>query len=124
MRNIFRFLWKYYFLILFLTLEVFSGALIVQNNNFQHASFINSANSFSADIYSSVNNVSEYFSLKQSNEVLATENALLHNYTKDAFYDARVRGGSSIDTVLKQQYTFISAKVVNNSVNKRNNYLT
>ena len=29
-----------------------------------------------------------------------------------------------VDTVHKQQYTFVTAKVINNSVNRRNNYLT
>ena len=44
MRNLFLFLWKYNFFIFFLLLETFCGYLIVRNNNYQHASLVNSTN--------------------------------------------------------------------------------
>jgi rod shape-determining protein MreC len=124
MRNIFLFLWRSYFFILFLLLEVLSFYLIVQNNNFQRASFINSTNAVSAAIYSYVSSITEYVHLKPANELLAKENALLRAQTPNAFYNNIVLHRSVNDTLFKQQFTYITAKVINNSTGKRNNYLT
>ena len=125
MRNIFLFIWRSYFFIFFLILEVFCLYLIVQNNKYQRAGFINTSNAFVASVYSSVNNFTAYLNLKKTNEMLAQENALLRMQLKPAFYD--LPANDSIkrrDTALKQQYTYIPAQVINNSVGKRNNYLT
>ena len=124
MRNIFTFLWRSHFFILFLLFEVLCVYLIVQNNTYQRASFINSSNALSASIYSSVNDFSDYLSLKKTNEMLANENALLRMQLKAAFYENKYDTIHRKDTTLRQQYTYIPAKVINNSVGKRNNYLT
>jgi rod shape-determining protein MreC len=124
MRNIFLFLWRSYFFLLFLLLEVVSFYLIIQNNNYQKSSFINSTNAVSASIYSNVSNITEYLRLKSANEALAKENALLRAQAPSAFYNNIVMRSSVEDSSFRQKYTYITAKVINNSVNKRNNYLT
>lgn len=124
MRNIFLFLWRSYFFILFLLLEVASFYLIVQNNNYQRASFINSTNAISASLYGYMNNISEYVHLKPTNEALARENALLRKETANSFYNNYLQVKPVKDSVFKQQYTYITAKVINNTVSRRNNYLT
>ena len=125
MRNLLILLWKYHFLLLFILLETFAGYLLVRNNNFQKASFVNSANSVAAGVLNFVSGIKDYIHLKYKNESLATENARLYSMLPDAFY------GDTIGTVKleknvsrQQQYKYISAKVINNSTNKRNNYLT
>lgn len=124
MRNLFLFLWKYNFFISFLLLEVFCGYLIVQNNNFQRASFINSTNQVAAKINSGVSSVTEYINLGITNDALSRENAAFKSLMPDVFYvDSAIRRVQG-DTILKQQYTFMTAKVVNNTTNRRSNYLT
>ena len=124
MRNLFLFLWKYNFFISFLLLEVLCGYLIVQNNNFQRASFINSTNQVAAKVNSAVSSVTEYINLGITNDALSRENAAFKSLMPDVFYfDSAIRRVQS-DTILKQQYTFMTAKVVNNTTNRRSNYLT
>ena len=105
-------------------LEGLSFYLLVRNNNFHNASVLNSANKVTANIYESVNYVREYIHLKTNNESLARENAQLRSRLPDAFYDISRTETTVSDTLLRQQYTYITARVINNSVNRRNNYLT
>lgn len=124
MRNLFLFLWKYNFFIFFLVLEAFSGYLIVQNNNFQRASFINSTNKVAAEINTMVSAVTEYINLRAGNDALLRQNASLRTVAPDMFYVDSVLKQLVVDTIYEQQYTYRTAKVVNNSINRRNNYLT
>ncbi|MFH0865804.1 MAG: rod shape-determining protein MreC, partial [Bacteroidota bacterium] len=75
MRNFFLFLWRQYFFFLFLSLEIISFILIVQNNYYQRSGFINSSSEFSGGVLTVFNNVTQYFSLKEANNKLAEENA-------------------------------------------------
>lgn len=124
MRNLFLFIWRNYFIFLFLLLETLCVYLIVQNNNFQRASFVNSSNSISATILEASANVKEYFYLKDANEKLAKENAELRGKLMVSYAVSLNEVHTSHDTTFHQKYTFTSAKVVNNSTNRRNNYLT
>lgn len=124
MRNLFLFLWRYNFFIFFLLLEVCCIYLIVQNSNYRRASFINSTNRVAAEVNSGVSAVTEYINLRTTNEALARQNASLRGLFPDVYYiDSALRQTVS-DTNFRQQYTFLTAKVVNNSVNRRSNYLT
>lgn len=124
MRNLVEFITKNYFFFLFLLLETFCVYLVVQNNKFQRASFVNSSNKLSASVLSTSENVQHYFYLKTENERLAKENAELHSHDLLSF--SKLINGQYIvnDTVYKQKYTYTNATVVNNSTNRRNNYLT
>src|SRR3989344_9482666 len=124
MRNLLVFITKNYFFFLFLLLETFCIYILVQNNKFQRASFVNSSNKVSASILSTSENVQHYFYLKTENERLAKENAELHSHDLLSF-SMLINGQYIInDTVYKQKYTYTNATVVNNSTNRRNNYLT
>ena len=124
MRNLFLFLWKYNFFIFFLLIETLCGYIIVQNNNFKRTTFINSANAVAAKTNTVVSSVTEYIDLRKANDALSRENASLKTLLPDVFYvDSALRHIMN-DTILKQQYSFITAKVINNSTNRRNNYLT
>jgi rod shape-determining protein MreC len=98
--------------------------LIVRNNNFQQASIFHSANKVATSINDVVNSVKEYINLKEENEALAYENASLRSMIDDAHYVDSVHKTEVADTLFQQQYTFLTARVINNSVNRRNNYLT
>lgn len=124
MLNLIRFIWKYSTFFLFLILESICFYLIFQNSFYQKAQFISSSNSVAGNVFTTVNSTREYFNLKETNEMLARENAILHTASKAAFVRTKTSETTVNDTLLKQQYIFVNARVVNNSVNKRNNYLT
>lgn len=124
MRNLLLFVWKHYFFFLFLLLETFCIYLLVQNNYFQRATFINSSNQVSANVLNISASVEHYFNLKTENEKLAKENAELRAHSLRSFSILANDIHTVNDTVYRQKYTYTSAKVVNNSTNRRNNYLT
>jgi rod shape-determining protein MreC len=97
---------------------------VVQNNNFQKASFINSANQVSANVLKTSKNIEDYLYLKNENENLAKENAELRSHSLVSFSMLVNNQYIVNDTVYNQKYTYTSCKVVNNSINRRNNYLT
>lgn len=124
MRNLVLLIWKHYFFFMFLLLETFCIYLVVQNNYFQRASFINSSNSMSANVLETSANIKEYFYLKNENENLSKENAELRSKLLES-YSLVVNDRHTVsDTVLRQKYTFTSAKVVSNSTSRRNNFIT
>ncbi len=124
MRNLIFFLYKYYTFVLFFSLELFSIIVLYRYNNYQRASFLNYTSSVASVFYQTVNNTSNYFSLSRINDSLLVENARLRSQMISSYYKSGFTQTSINDTDYKQQYTYISANVVNNSVVKRNNYIT
>ena len=124
MRNLIFFFYKYYTFILFFFLELFSFVVLYQYNNYQKASFLNLTGGISSSFYESINSTTNYFGLRNINDSLLAENANLRSQMMNAYYQSGTTQTSINDTVYKQQYSYISANVVNNSVTKRNNYIT
>ncbi len=124
MGNLIRFLSKYSFLFLFLFLLFVSFTLLVQNNNYQNSKFFNSSNFLIGNLYSTVNNFNEYFNLKEVNAELAEQNAKLKSAQIDNF--SQVYGSVFLinDTTYSQKYLYTSAKAINSSTNKIENYIT
>ena len=127
MEQLLRFLMRYGVYILFIFLEAISFLFVVNQNSFQHASFLSSCNRITASIYNLENSVVEYFGLSEANNQLAVENTQLKNrlsqleatlaQVKDTF-------GNRPYKVADQEFQFISAKVIGNSINKLQNYIT
>jgi rod shape-determining protein MreC len=109
---------------LFVIFEVCSLVIYIKYNSFQKASFINSSNEVIGSFYSRVDDFYSYLSLREVNDNLARENARLRNQLKSSFYADTASKHKVSDTVYKQQYDYIVAKVINNSVNHPYNYLT
>ncbi|GAA4339880.1 rod shape-determining protein MreC [Mucilaginibacter gynuensis] len=124
MRNLLIFITKYSAFFLFLIFEVISLVIFINYNGFQKASFINTSNEVVGNLYNRVNDFYDYLSLKQINDNLAQENAKLRSQLRASYYIDSVSKHSVNDTVYKQQYSYIDARVINNSTNKRLNYLT
>jgi rod shape-determining protein MreC len=124
MRNLWLFISKYnafFLLIIFFTISLI---LMVNNNSYQRASVWNSSNQFVGSTYEKVNEFSSYLVLGRTNDSLAAENARLKNLLKTSFYSDSIKRVIVRDTVLKQQYTYTVAKVINNSIHQKNNYIT
>lgn len=125
MRRLFLFLYKYRAFLTFLFLELVSVWLIVQNNTFQGAKFFNSSNRLAANVLSTSGGVSDYFNLGQVNQQLAEENAELRRklfQMTESLYDLNV---SEIkDEQVVNKYNFQTAKVIHNSIDNFDNYIT
>lgn len=124
MRNIFNFLLKYHFVVLFILLETISIILISQHNFHQRSVLVNSTSSFFGNINSNLNSINEYFNLKKVNQQLARENAMLKSMHYSSFIYEDKNYFFREDTLFQRKFTYMPAKVINNSVNKQNNYLT
>ncbi|MGI4751704.1 MAG: rod shape-determining protein MreC [Janthinobacterium lividum] len=124
MRNLLIFISKYNAFFLFIIFEIIALITFVKNNNFQKATFISSSNEVVGTIYLKVDQLTDYLKLGITNDSLAQENARLRNQLKSSFYVDSSVVKRVTDSIYKQQYTYISAKVINNSFNRRNNYLT
>lgn len=124
MKNLIRFIYRNNFFFVFLILEVICFFLLTGNNGYQGSSLINSSNKLSASIYATAAETKEYLLLKDENERLARENATLHNLLKSSYAAIPLTVYEKFDTLYKQQYRYVSAKAINNSVNRRSNYLT
>ncbi len=124
MRNLIFFISKYYVFFLFFGLELFSFIIIYRFNNYQKASFVNYTTGVTSSFYSAVSNTQQYFYLRRVNDSLQIENAKLRSQLLTSYYQNGLTLNHINDTIYKQQYEYIPASVVNNSVTKRNNYLT
>ncbi len=123
MRQLFAFLIKYYFFFLFMLLEILAFIMIANNSNYQGARILNTANQLTGGVYQSYNDVFDYLYLKQSNRLLAEENAKLREKIENAYVKFTTQEFKIHDTLYKQQFSYIDAKVISNSTGKRNNYL-
>ncbi|MFM7217914.1 MAG: rod shape-determining protein MreC [Bacteroidota bacterium] len=124
MRNLLLFLWRYNFFLFFLLLEALCVYMVAVNSNYHRASLVNSTNRVAVKVNSLVSAVTEYINLKATNEALARQNAALRSILPGTYYIDSVLQQQVVDTLHHQQYRFMVAKVVNNSINRRSNYLT
>ena len=124
MRNLLIFITKYNAFFLFIIFEVAALIIFIKYNSFQKASFINSSNVVTGNLYAKVDEWHGYLRLKEENDSLASENVHLRNQLKTSFYIDTVKRHTVNDTARKRQYEYIVARVINNSINHSNNYLT
>ncbi|MBK7690871.1 MAG: rod shape-determining protein MreC [Bacteroidetes bacterium] len=130
MRNILQLLKQFYAFILFLFIEFFCLVLVFQNNHYQQASAINSSNKISGFFYKKKEHLMSYFRLSVQNDSLVAENARLKrqlgisiksNPLKDTSYVKEVVFDSTKQIL---QYDYLPAKVLNNTIDQKINYLT
>lgn len=124
MRNLWIFISKYSAFFLFILFFSLSLILIIQKNSYQRTSVLNSSNYFIGNLYSKVNNLKNYLNLNEDNLLLSNENALLREQLVNAKYSNELITGEVLDSLQEQRYTFTEAKVINNSINLKNNVFT
>ena len=120
MYNLFRFIQKHHFVILFLVLEILSIIMMTYSLDFHRQKRINTTNDLVGRFYEIEMEIGDYFRLRKINKSLAEENAALRRQLAvitDTTQSYRVYVNA--DTI----YEFIPARVVNNTVNRPNNYI-
>ncbi len=118
MRNLFSFLIRHHVFLLFLIMELIALQMVIQTHAYQHSRLSTSAHNLSGGVLKSFQNAKNYLSLKKINNLLSEENSSLKN--KNSVLLKRKINPSSYTS----SHQYISAKVIKNSFNKRNNYLT
>ena len=126
MRSLLRFLVRNYAFLLFLLLEAVSLVMVFNYNSFQRSHFLNSANYISASFYNATSSVFQYFELARVNEELANENAYLRSILDDGALEQISIHDSIITTheLSDSNFVFRAARIINNSANKQQNYIT
>lgn len=124
MRNLWIFISRYNAFFLFIIFFVTGVYLTIKNNAYQRSVTLNSSNEVVGSAYERLNVFKRYLNLGMVNDSLAAENAklktqLLTIASADTSKDVKV-----IDTTAHQQYTYLAAKVVKNSITLRNNVMT
>ena len=115
MHNLLRFIKINQFLLIFLLIEGFSVFLLLKNNSYQANTIIKFSTQYTGFIHNYTATFSDYIALKETNNYLIEENAKLHALLKNET--------SFIDSTLirNKRYHYYPAKIINNSVSKRNN---
>jgi rod shape-determining protein MreC len=131
-RNFILFIRRFFNLILFLALEITCITLISKTNTLQGNDIVSSANTVSGIVYKKQSDVVYYFGLRKMNDSLLNENAMLRKkmselLSMDVLKDTMVRKRvSTADThvVKYADYIYRTARVINNSVNASDNFIT
>ena len=130
MRALFNFLVKHNDWFLFLLLEGISLVLIVRFNNYQSATFFTSAGSMAGSVYSMFMDANRYFHLKTENDGLLAQNVALTrelSELKEQLTELRNSETLLNDSLVKSidsGYKFLTANIINNSLNSVNNFIT
>jgi rod shape-determining protein MreC len=129
MHNLLAFLEKYNHWILFVVLEVLALLMVFRVGHYQQSVFFSSANVVVGKFYEVSSYVTSYFHLKSENEDLLDRNIALkqqidnlERYISEMQVDSTEL--SSVRTLAPTDYEMFSASVVNNSINKKDNYIT
>ena len=129
MNNLTEFLAKYKHWFLFVLLEIASLVLLFRFNNYQGSVWFTSANIMAGKVYELSSSLTSYLSMGKMNKELTERNLLLEHQIKelsDQLYDKT----RDPNIARKGQYRFLSdfklipAKVVSNSLDKEENFIT
>jgi len=114
---------KYYVLILFLFLELLSVVFIFQGKNYHRSLFINTVNDATGNVLSTVTNYKDYLNLRDENERLNVEISKLRRLDSESITKINSSYTFINDSVYRQKYTYLDAKVITSTVHKKNNYI-
>ena len=106
----------------FLGFQGLAFSLTVGKSSVHHSSYFSSSHFVSGGMYDLSSVVSGYFGLRSENEKLSAENAHLRDQLYRIGTTSMLKAIS--DSAHRLKYDFFEAEVINNSVNRRNNYLT
>ena len=127
MNNLLNFFIKHSAWFIFAIYVILSLVLLFKDNPYQQSVYLTSANSLSANVYKAFNSVTSYFHLRDINESLQERNAMLEMELiemRNQLADLSLKSPDSLRQPSLQQYTFVMAQVISNSIAQPNNYIT
>ncbi|KEZ92036.1 rod shape-determining protein MreC [Nonlabens ulvanivorans] len=123
MQQIINFLIKYRNLLLYLSLLLIALVFTVQSHSYHRNSFVHSTGNITGSFLSSRSGIYDYLNLKEENDKLRKENAML-----------RMKALVTADTLLGDETTFLfsedvpyrvfPSRVIKNDYSKRDNFIT
>ena len=126
MNKILEFFYKYLSVIIFVVLEILAFLLVVNKNDLQRSVAFRYATTLSAWTYEITNSVTDYFGLAEANKELSEENARLLTENaryRDLMLCSDSSGVSNQLGIVSARESYLSAKVVYNSVYDLQNYI-
>jgi len=124
MRSLLNFLLRYRTLILFLILEAVALVMISSSHNYHQTVLYGAARNISGFLSRGLEKSTSYFRLRQVNEKLASENLMLRRRLEGLASVPQETFGEIRDTISGINYSYLNARVINNSVNKQKNFIT
>lgn len=111
--------------ILFVLLEVLCFYFIISTNNYWSATYFNTSNRYAAQVLAWSNAANEYGNLRQVNAELAQENQQLNAQLAQLLQSKPAAPTEyQADSAFANRFKFVVAKVVNNTTQFANNYIT
>lgn len=130
MNSIFQFLYKHLHWLVFVVLEIVCFVLLFSFNGFQGSIYLSTANAVSARLMVGKSRVASYFALDQTNEALAVQNAVLQQRVTELeqmlgqFRLDSLSEAEAIDKVRRMGFRISPVRIVDNSINKTDNFIT
>ena len=129
MNNLLAFLARHSHWLLFVVLEAVSLTLLFQFNSYQGSVWFTSANAVTGKLYEVNASVESFISMGTINEQLTSRHVYLERQVKQLSDLLERASGDSLllrseQARLLDQYRLIPAKVVGNSINKKDNLIT
>ena len=108
--------------LLFIVLFSISIFLTIQTHSYHKNNFVNSSNNITGGIYTIKSSITNYFNLREENEILIDEITRIRIQLES--YKSKVVNQNIDTNSILSKYYFVSAKVINNSFSKTKNKLT
>ena len=127
MQTLINFLIKHNHWFLLLVLEGISFVLIVSFNSYHGATMFTAANDVAGNVYMAINDIDSYFGLKSENSMLLNHNKELLEEVQKLRNKLNEQNDSNSILYLNSttaDFYYNTATVVNNSINKVNNFIT
>ena len=129
MRNLIDFITRYNHWVVFVILEVVSFVLLFKFNSYQGSVWFTSANAVAGKVYEADAAVKNFFSLTKINQQLNVRNLYLEQTVRKLSEQVHAETGDSswlrrTQAQVLDQYKLIPAKVITNSIDKRDNFIT
>lgn len=124
MQNLLRLIIRFSFQIIFVILEIVALTLVFQKNPLPHARLFQFTQEVHGFFFAKINHINHFIHLKDENYILANENAHLRNELSRRPAQFPDKDSAAPPASLDYMYDYIPARVVNNSTNKQNNYIT
>lgn len=124
MRNLIAFYLRFRLFLVFAILQAIALYTYFTYSDFPRIQVLTTAGTINGKVLEVRNDITKHFNLSHTNRQLMWENKRLREKLKQSLYKENQGSVTVDDTVFRQQYTYIPADVINNTYDKRNNYMT